>query len=118
MLQRPEKIFCCRAILRTLVDIIGNTQEVQNAIRAQHVIVSIFRRAEMKPCWINYIELLLLKIINNYKETKEVKLMNILIIYIHNVSNYFNFNYLSLLLYLFINYLYIERVREREREII
>ncbi|XP_026473636.1 CLIP-associating protein isoform X3 [Ctenocephalides felis] len=61
-----------KAILRTLVDIIGNTQEVQNAIRAQHVIVSIFRRAEMKPCWINYIELLLLKIINNYKETKEI----------------------------------------------
>uniref|UniRef100_A0A6M2DJN9 Putative microtubule associated-protein orbit n=1 Tax=Xenopsylla cheopis TaxID=163159 RepID=A0A6M2DJN9_XENCH len=61
-----------KAILRTLVDIIGNTSDVQNAVRAQHVIVSIFRRAEMKPCWINYIELLLLKIINNFKECKEI----------------------------------------------
>lgn len=54
-----------------------NLMESQNntvLVAALHTLGRIVRSTEMKSCWSNFLELILLKIIDCYKISKEVRL--------------------------------------------
>lgn len=67
--ELPTKNF--KAIMKMLL----NLMESQNntvLVAALHTLGRIVRSAEMKSCWCNFLELILLKIIDCYKISKEV----------------------------------------------
>lgn len=67
--ELPNKHF--RAIMKMLLNMLdANSNEV--VIEALHVLSKILRRTQMKPNWINFVELILLKIINCYPKSKEI----------------------------------------------
>uniref|UniRef100_A0A1B0BQ86 TOG domain-containing protein n=1 Tax=Glossina palpalis gambiensis TaxID=67801 RepID=A0A1B0BQ86_9MUSC len=66
--ELPNKHF--RAIMKMLLNMLdANSNEI--VIGALHVLAKILRRSQMKPNWINFVELILLKIINCYSKSKE-----------------------------------------------
>ncbi|XP_013115418.1 CLIP-associating protein [Stomoxys calcitrans] len=66
--ELPNKHF--RAIMKMLLNMLdASTNEV--VVEALHVLSKILRRVQMKPNWINFVELILLKIINCYPKSKE-----------------------------------------------
>lgn len=61
-------------MLLTLVDSSNN----DIIIAALHVLARIMRSMNMQPCWRNFLELILLKIIDCYKTSKEVSVNHLL----------------------------------------
>lgn len=67
--ELPNKHF--RAIMKMLLNMLDATSN-EVVVEALHVLSKILRRVQMKPNWINFVELILLKIINCYPKTKEI----------------------------------------------
>uniref|UniRef100_A0A1A9WCV8 TOG domain-containing protein n=1 Tax=Glossina brevipalpis TaxID=37001 RepID=A0A1A9WCV8_9MUSC len=66
--ELPNKHF--RAIMKMLLNMLdASSNDV--VIEALIVLSKILRRSQMKPNWINFVELILLKIINCYSKSKE-----------------------------------------------
>uniref|UniRef100_A0A1A9ZXB3 TOG domain-containing protein n=1 Tax=Glossina pallidipes TaxID=7398 RepID=A0A1A9ZXB3_GLOPL len=66
--ELPNEHF--RAIMKMLLNMLdASSNEV--VIEALHVLARILRRSQMKPNWINFVEVILLKIINCYSKSKE-----------------------------------------------
>lgn len=63
-----------RAIMKMLLNLM-ESQNFTVLIVALHTLGRIVRSAEMKSCWSNFLELILLKIIDCYKISKEVHLI-------------------------------------------
>lgn len=66
--ELPNKHF--RGIMKMLLNMLdASSNEV--VMEALHVVSKILRRPQMKPNWINFVELILLKIIDCYPKSKE-----------------------------------------------
>lgn len=57
--------------MKALLILVGSTQH-EVVIAVIKVLTKIIRSEPMKPTWLNFLELLLLKIIDCYKMSKEV----------------------------------------------
>lgn len=66
--ELPNKNF--RVIMKMLLNML-DAQSNEVVIEALHVLSKILRRPQMKPNWINFVELILLKIINCYPKSKD-----------------------------------------------
>ncbi|XP_075164234.1 CLIP-associating protein [Haematobia irritans] len=66
--ELPNKHF--RAIMKMLLNMLDATSN-EVVLEALQVLSKILRRVQMKPNWINFVELILLKIINCYPKSKE-----------------------------------------------
>lgn len=66
-----------RQIMITLLKMIESQNQVV-MIAALQTLSKIIRSPSMRPCWTNFLELILLKIIDSYKSGKEVSVFLIL----------------------------------------
>ncbi|XP_062552161.1 CLIP-associating protein isoform X6 [Armigeres subalbatus] len=81
--ELPIKNF--KAVMKMLLNLM-ESQNFTVLIVALHTLGRIVRSAEMKTCWSNFLELILLKIIDCYKISKEVsREIDIIIVKIANV---------------------------------